>query len=308
MTLLTIDAGASSTQWSLQDQHQGTFEPLSGYVFNTQDKQHWLMLITQLRHQVCQYAAPTSLVLGITGLTAGTPEALWMQEQLHRVFQIPLAKVLVADDLSLVYLGNFKVGEGILVYGGTGSIAVRINTQGVIQRAGGYGYLIDDAGGGFWIGQQALKHWLKHTEGGLESEPTPLSAGLMKELDSCDWPVVRSIIYSQGRRKVASLVPVVVAAALQGDLAAHHILNMAGQQLGDLANSLAARNGQKHSSVILLGGVCNAGAPLVNGFKHQLTNSLTYAPTSLQSVEAINYAARRYAISELRRLTSTPPT
>jgi len=52
-----------------------------------------------------------------------------------------------------------------MVIAGTGSVALGRNAAGQTARAGGYGYLIDDAGGGVSIGRAALRAALRSGEG-----------------------------------------------------------------------------------------------------------------------------------------------
>ena len=61
----------------------------------------------------------------------------------------------------IAYLSYFALGEGILVYSGTGSIGYYLSEDKDVIRVGGRGNLIDDGGSGFWIAREALKAVLR---------------------------------------------------------------------------------------------------------------------------------------------------
>jgi N-acetylglucosamine kinase-like BadF-type ATPase len=126
-----------------------------------------------------------------------------------------------------------------MVIAGTGSVAYGRNAKGRAVRAGGYGYLIDDHGGGVSIGRAALQAALRSTEG---RAPTTALLPLMTARLGA-WPRIRERVYGEGggRTLLASLVPVVGKAALRGDDVARGILQEAGRELGELVVAVASR-------------------------------------------------------------------
>ena len=64
----------------------------------------------------------------------------------------------------IAYLSYFALGEGILIYSGTGSIGYYLSADKEVIRVGGRGNLIDDGGSGFWIAREALKAVLRDEE------------------------------------------------------------------------------------------------------------------------------------------------
>jgi N-acetylglucosamine kinase-like BadF-type ATPase len=67
----------------------------------------------------------------------------------------PGAKVTVVHDSRLL-LAAGRANSGVAGIAGTGSAAWGRNAAGEEARAGGWGYLLGDEGGGFWIGRMAL--------------------------------------------------------------------------------------------------------------------------------------------------------
>jgi N-acetylglucosamine kinase-like BadF-type ATPase len=184
---------------------------------------------------------PTRIVAGITGLERGGVAARALAQMLTAAFALAEDAVEIHDDMHIAFLGAFDPGAGILVYAGTGSIAYHLTRDLEPMRAGGHGYLVDDAGAGFWIGQQALRAvWRRRDEGGA---PTALTRAIDARIGADDWPAARAFIYAGGRAAVASVAPCCAAAADAGDATAVAILETAGAELARLARVLIARLG-----------------------------------------------------------------
>lgn len=66
-------------------------------------------------------------------------------------------KIKVRNDaFNALYSGTLG-GPGIVQIAGTGAVTLGINENGEIARSGGWGYLFDDEGSGFYLGNEALK-------------------------------------------------------------------------------------------------------------------------------------------------------
>ncbi|MGH2425933.1 MAG: BadF/BadG/BcrA/BcrD ATPase family protein [bacterium] len=170
-------------------------------------------------------------------------------------------------DAEIALAGAAGNGPGIVVIAGTGSVALGRNAEGRMARAGGYGYLIDDAGGGVSIGQAALQSAMRSLDG--RGPTTRLGSMLKAKLGA--WPEMRRRVYGEerGRALLASLVPVVATAAQQGDSVARRILQDAGQSLAELAIAVAANLGilKKSFDLFPLGGVFAARRPVLDSLR-----------------------------------------
>ncbi|MBI3962231.1 MAG: hypothetical protein HY335_05725, partial [Deinococcus sp.] len=127
---------------------------------------------------------------------------------------------------------------------GTGSVAYGQDQQGRSARAGGYGYLVDDRGGGFDLGRQAVQMALESQDG--RRGPTQLWPLVCQALGAQEWSGLQAIIYRdliEGRQRLAALAPLVGQAARAGDAAARSIVRSAGEALGDLAIGVARQLG-----------------------------------------------------------------
>lgn len=239
--ILGIDLGASSSKWALfcgpEVTARGVDAPLSGHLYTPGARQRLAGGLAAIRAAVP--APPSAVVVGVTGLQAD--HAPLIVEMLANIFELSAAALHVTDDLHLAYAAHFPAGGGTLVYAGTGSMAYHRTAAGEVIRAGGHGFLIDDAGGAFWQGRQGLRAALRGADEGRNE--SLLAARLFGAVGSRHWPDIRAQVYGEGRAALARLAPVVYAAAVDGDPHAQDIQRRAGQELARLAAAVLERSG-----------------------------------------------------------------
>jgi N-acetylglucosamine kinase-like BadF-type ATPase len=150
-------------------------------------------------------------------------------------------RLIVTDDAVIALAGATATGQGIIAIAGTGSIAFGRNGAGRSARAGGWGYIFGDEGGGFDIARQALRAALRMEEGW--GPPTALREVLLTVTGAKDANDMLHRFYTDQwpRSRVAKLARMVDVAALQSDAVAAEILRGEAQQLAMLA---AAVRGQ----------------------------------------------------------------
>ena len=277
MNALGIDAGGSSTKWAVVDGagrvlETGRVAPLSGHLYSGDSRGHAQDVLEALLVRVAPFA-PSVALAGVTGLTRGSAQAAWLGETITDVFT--LERCAVIGDMDLAYRAHYQPGEGIVLYAGTGSIAYHITRQLEVKRAGGRGYRIDDAGGGYWIGQRALRFTMRQMDAGLPTDD-PLSSAVLGQIGSSDWERVRAYVYASDRSAVSSLAPLVGVTAQQGSAAARQILELAGRELADLAGRLNAQVGELPITTV-------GGAWLVSPLIAEATRAagLEFAPSSV---------------------------
>ncbi len=93
------------------------------------------------------------LVVGLRGVWTSPEKNVW-KKKLSKL----APKLTILSDIELAHRRAFgETDAGIVLSGGTGSIAFGRNSKGKTARAGGLGVMVGDEGSGFWIG----KTWLK---------------------------------------------------------------------------------------------------------------------------------------------------
>ncbi len=126
---------------------------------------------------------------------------------------------IVSDVLPILAAGTPNCC-GIALIAGTGSIAFGRTADGRTKRCGGWGYLLGDEGSGYSVGRSALSHALRELESECLWQPNSLTEVDAEELNGKTSVVeLTKAVYTSDdpRSFIASLAPVVAAAAEQGD-------------------------------------------------------------------------------------------
>ena len=155
-----------------------------------------------------------------------------------------MSELLEAKHLQVTHDGQIALAgatggkPGIIVVAGTGTISFGENAIGETARAGGWGYVFGDEGGGFDLTRQALRAILREHEGWgprtaltpalLEATSTSNANELLHAFYTTEWP----------RAKVATLARVVNATAEQSDPVALDILKSSAQSLAMLGSAV----------------------------------------------------------------------
>ena len=126
-------------------------------------------------------------------------------------------RLVVTNDAVIALAGATRTGQGIITIAGTGSIAFGRNPAGRTSRAGGWGYVFGDEGGGFDIARQATRAALRLEEGW--GPPTVLRETLLAATGAENANQMLHLFYTDEwpRSRVATLARLVDAAALESD-------------------------------------------------------------------------------------------
>jgi len=253
MLSLGIDGGASSAKWAVIDQSQtvilrGVTGAIDGHLYRTESLERFKASLTEIKRSIKDLVID-AVTIGVTGY--GSEQAI--HEQISSFF--PGASIASSTDIALAYRGEFQSGKGIFLYAGTGSVAIHITEHEKEFTAGGWGYLLGDEGGGFWIGREALRHLARNSES--ENAPDELSREIAKKIGGATWSDVREFTYSQNRSEIAQLSRIVVTLAEANDEKALNIISDAAHYLADLVRRLDEQIGGKLLPVKFGGGMSN---------------------------------------------------
>jgi N-acetylglucosamine kinase-like BadF-type ATPase len=200
-----------------------------------------------------------SVFLGMAGVVSEKDRAV-----IHTIArQLNLASdqnIDVDHDCRIALAGGLSGRPGIVLIAGTGSSCYGQNTAGESWLAGGWGHLISDEGSGYWLGIQAMRCAAASHDGRLHS--------ILKELvqDHLQLTEMRDIMHrlyvmGMSRADVASLAPLVIRAAREGDQVALDLLDQGASDLAEIVNAVAVKLqfvGQD-CELALVGGLFNAG-------------------------------------------------
>ncbi len=146
-------------------------------------------------------------------------------------------------DVALLVAGIGDLGVGIALVAGTGSIAWGINSTGQVARTGGWGFFLDDVGGGHWLGRQALQAIVRAADGrARESSLTPsiLHHFGLRQVEEL---IPLSSRLASKPTLVAELAPIVLQGSSQGDPVALNIVDRASNHLVEMVRCTARKLG-----------------------------------------------------------------
>ena len=258
MYVLGIDAGGTKTVCLLADERGRVLAEGRGGGANLQASGE--LEVEKVLHHVMETALadrdvmPASICLGIAGVDR--PEDTEAVRAIMRRIGFK-ARTLVVNDALVALVAGAGDEPGIVIVAGTGSIAYGRDAAGRASRAGGWGYLLGDEGGGFWIGRAALAAVVRQSDGrGPETVLTELILGRLRLASPSD---LIHEIYERDvhRHTVAGLAVLVQQATDAGDAVAAQILSHAGRELAAAAASVVTRLGMRGDRfpTILAGGI-----------------------------------------------------
>ncbi len=137
----------------------------------------------------------------------------------------------VTHDAEIALMGATAGEPGIIIIAGTGSMAFGRNANGHFARAGGWGYMFGDEGGGFDLTRQALRAALRFEEGW--GPATSLRDQLLAATDSANANTLLHRFYTPdfSRARIAYFARLVTEAAENGDQVAVEIVQESVRKL-----------------------------------------------------------------------------
>ncbi|MGX5773092.1 N-acetylglucosamine kinase [Microbacterium trichothecenolyticum] len=175
---------------------------------------------------------------GVSGLTTRESDAAAL---LARIDDAAVHEVILAHDSTTSFLGALGDTRGAVVAAGTGVVTLAVGASRV-ARVDGWGYLMGDAGSGYWIGREALDAVMREYDG---RGPTTALRAVAEER----WPDLSQAyidLQSDPERVsvVASFAAHVARLATEGDAVSQNITVRAG---GELAHSVETALGRVRS-------------------------------------------------------------
>jgi N-acetylglucosamine kinase len=258
MHVLGIDAGGTKTICLLADESGQVIGEARGAGANLQASGE--LEVEKVLHHVMDAAIgdrdvrPTAICLGMAGVDR--PEDTAAVHSIMRRIGFK-ARVIVVNDALVALVAGAGDAEGVVIVAGTGSIAYGRDSSGRAARAGGWGYLLGDEGGGFWIGRAALTAVVRQFDG--RGPVTILTPMVLEHLGlSTPRELIHEIYYRDvPRHVIAGLAGLVQRAMGQRDAIAAEILTRAGAELASAAGSVIARLEMRGTAfqTVLAGGV-----------------------------------------------------
>jgi len=202
--------------------------------------------------------------------------------------------VVVVTDAMLV-LPAAGLDAGIAVICGTGSVAVATFRERTLQ-VGGWGYLLGDEGGGYWIVREALRTLMQRREEGRL--PGELAAEMLSATGSVDLAELQRCYYSQPHvpRDWARLARLVLESA---DPAAADIANRAADAAAALAAQAARLLDPPGRFPVVLAGGLMANASFRDAVADRVANTSSHADVRVLEDAPVAGAVRLAGLAAL---------
>ncbi|HEX4632038.1 MAG TPA: N-acetylmuramic acid 6-phosphate etherase [Chthoniobacterales bacterium] len=190
----------------------------------------------------------------------------------------PNAKILTGSDRDSGLAAALGRSDGIAVNAGTGaSVTGRRGDR--IEKAGGWGHILGDAGGGYFISLQALRFILREYD--LHRGEAQFTATILRALSLNSRDELVRWAQIADKNDVAGLAPVVFECAMKGDESVMRIVEESAGVLSEYTAAVATRLGLLAPKVILLGGLFQRDGVYVHAFKRKLKKNLSDARVAM---------------------------
>ena len=295
---LGIDAGGTRTRWALAEITGEIFA--SGQVAgmtalqmsHVAGRDQLKESLSALAKAVIAARQPQFVCAGITGFDGNPTE---LTAIIAASLGIAAGGVMVRSDIEIACLDLYAPGEGYVVYAGTGSIAAFTDDIGTLHRAGGRGAILDDAGGGFWIACEALRHiWRNEDERPESWQTSPMACAIFEHIGGHEWAQSRRFLYGStavDARGTIGRLALAVAAVADQDPVAQRILVAAGNELARLGRAITLRFGTR--PMVLTGRVAQLHPIIEQAMRAALPSSTTLTVCVSQAhVAAARIAAK----------------
>jgi N-acetylglucosamine kinase-like BadF-type ATPase len=288
MQVLGIDAGGTKTVCLLADEHGTVLGSGRGPGANLQASGE--LEVEKVLHDVMEqamrgdHARPDAICLGIAGVDR-PDDAEAVRGIMRRIgFKTP---AIVVNDALVALTAGAGSEPGVVIIAGTGSIAYGRTAAAVAARAGGWGYLLGDEGGGFWIGRAALAAVVRQFDG--RGPDTQLTDLVLQHMQLGNPSQLIHAIYERGMQRLAvARIAVVVQDALErGDAVAAEIVGRATSELVVAGSAVIEQLGMRGDAfpLVLSGGTLKGIPSLMNGVAAGLSDVAPRSQVRLLEVE-----------------------
>jgi glucosamine kinase len=212
-----------------------------------------------------------------TGLHSGRELAVACLRAALAALDIPADAIEVVDDLEVAFAAApGPPPDGLVLIAGTGAVAGRVADHRRTALADGDGWLLGDAGSGFWLGREVMSaalraldgrdpwtslvesvaaHYLGAPGGPYLAVERPGAAECMRLRNA-----IVPRVYAEPPVRLARLSPLAVAAEAAGDEVATALLDDAADELAATVSALDPREGEV---LVVTGGLLGPSGPLL---------------------------------------------
>ena len=209
----------------------------------------------------------------------------------------PGAKILTGSDRESGMAAGLGHGDGIVVNAGSGS-SVTGRRDGRLEKAGGWGHILGDAGGAYFLVVQALRLILREYD--LHRGEGEFTARVLRALSLNNLDELVRWAQTADKMEIALLAPTVFEAAGAGDARVMEILEEGARVLTEYTEAVATRLHLLAPKVMLLGGLFQRDSLYAHAFRRRLKKNLPDA--RIATAERAPEMGAAWLVSEMHDL------
>ena len=272
--ILGVEGGGTKTAWCLVERTDATFGvigqgklPPSNFRLQTPDRLK--AIFRELPREIDR--------AGVFLAGCGTAED---RQSLSRLCAEiwPNARIITGSDRESGVAAALEHGDGIVVSAGSGSSVTGRRGE-RIERAGGWGHILGDTGGGYFLSIQALRLILREYD--LQRVEPPFTVKILQALSLNNFDELVRWAQTADKMEVALLTPVVFEAAAGGDPRITEIIENGAQALCDYTETIASRLHLLAPKVMLMGGLFYRDSIYTHAFRRRLKKNLPDARVAI---------------------------
>ncbi len=183
----------------------------------------------------------------------------------------PNAKIVTGSDRDSGLAAALDHGDGIVVNAGSGSSVTGRRGE-RIERAGGWGHILGDTGGGYFLSIEALRLILREYD--LHRGEMQFTAKILHALSLNNLDELVRWAQTADKMEIAMLAPVVFEAAGTGDTRVNEIVEEGARVLCEYTEAVACRLHLLAPKVALMGGLFHRDSIYTHAFRRRLKKNL----------------------------------
>src|SRR5881296_1370239 len=259
-------SGANASAWEFRVLEQGKLPP-SNFRLTTPERLR--AILAELPKQIDR--------AGVFLAGCGTEEDRSSLKQICLEVW-PNAKIVTGSDRDSGLAAALDHGDGIVVNAGSGS-SVTGRRGNRIERAGGWGHILGDAGGGYFLSIQALRLILREHD--LHRGAIRFTAKILHALSLNNLDELVRWVQTADKMEIAMLAPVVFEAATEGDARMMEIIEEGACVLCEYTEAVASALHLLAPKVALIGGLFHRDSIYTHAFRRRLKKNLPDARVAI---------------------------
>lgn len=221
------------------------------------------------------------------------------------------APIEFEPDILSAWFSGTAAGEGVVLVVGTGAVGGVVSDGRLVRIVDGSGWLLGDAGSGFWIGREVVRAVAEHLD---ERGPaTALTEAVLARIDEPMNPPTegrnteahRLLAHVYGSSPVALAQFAPLALHTPDDAVAHDILSRAASEVERMARAVI--DPTSSHPIVLAGGLLGPGSPIAERLLEAFGDRCVRAESGLAGAALL--ALRRMGVpsgeAELTRIKAS---